>query len=407
MSRIIGPLLALILAGCGSGSKPTVWVGHVAPLRGADQSAGRGSTQGIRLALQELHADQQQKLQQPVAVLHANASGDQAFRAEAIRLKQINQVSALLGGIDTQEALALDQSGLPVVSGGGWRSPDLSRMVFLTGLTPSGKGEALAELALRVPGPLSPQMVLDVIARPVGLGGASTWFSLIRLPVHGPPLPVTILIDTRRQEFLVVAEAFVKHFDKKLHDKYSSTNLPGATKVTYDNDVQFAEHVKHLSEQKPALVFLAGEVSAVRTVLTSPAGKKVTLLFAGPEGSQAELLSSVPSNAPIFMATAWVRDADTTQNREFVAAYTREFGEAPDVYAALAHDNVRVLVQAVQACSGNVTPTQIRDKLAELKDFPMLTGSSSFNETGQLSRPAFLIQIHHGNITLVDRVEPK
>jgi branched-chain amino acid transport system substrate-binding protein len=83
------------------------------------------------------------------------------------------------------------------------------------------------------------------------------------------------------------------------------------------------------------------------------------------------------------------------------------FGEPPDVAAALAFDNARLLFEALRQCQGTFTPGQIREKLAELKDFPMLTGSAAFDDTGQLRRPAFVIRLGQGKAATVQQHEGK
>ena len=112
-------LLALCLAGCGTTVPPTVYVGHVAPLRGADQAVGQSAQQGIRLAVMGWNAAPEKGPGYPVTVLHANAPATDSFRGEGLRLRHINQAGALIGGRSAAEVLALDQSGLPILSPAG------------------------------------------------------------------------------------------------------------------------------------------------------------------------------------------------------------------------------------------------------------------------------------------------
>src|SRR5262249_11514680 len=148
-------------------------------------------------------------------------------------------------------------------------------------------------------------------------------------------------------------------------------------------------------------------VGALGKIRAASGGKTVPILFAGPEGTQAVLLSGPKLVGEIFLVTAWVPDVQTEQNERFVKKYQEKFAETPDVQAAISHDNARLLFEALRQCQGTFTPGQIREKLAELKDFPMLTGNATFDDTGQLRRPAFVVRLGQGKAVTISRQESK
>jgi ABC-type branched-subunit amino acid transport system substrate-binding protein len=409
MARISFFLFALLLAGCGSTAKPPILIGHVAPLRGVGQAAGHSAMQGVRLAVQEVNNLEGQKLDRPVVVLHVNASGEQACRGEAVRLQHINQVTALLGGQDAREVVGLDQVGLPVVSPAGLRTSEMSKLVFLTGLSPQQKGRALAGfLVSQQPGYLQPPALASLFTRPLSPGGLGPLLAASQLAVPSlPPARVVVLVDQRRQEFVQAAGAFAKSFPKNVADHLPGSTAPIVLLWNYDNDAQLADHLKNLAEEKPGALVVAGEAATVGKLRATPGAKGVPILFAGPEGSQAVLLSGPQAGEGIVLATAWVPDATAELNAPFQAAFQKVFGEAPDVHAALACDDARLLFEALRHTQENISTTPIQEKLAGLKDFPILTGTASFDETGQLNRPAFLIQLHQGQAVTVGRFDAK
>src|SRR5262249_411499 len=129
-------VVILPLAGCGSGRSPApLIVGQVAPLTGPEKAAGESALRGLRLALPEGNRDGSEGVGAPVLVLHADARPTRiSFEAEALRLVQVNQAAALLGGWTADQLRGLDQSTVPVVSPGGFAGRKTGPNLFLTGL---------------------------------------------------------------------------------------------------------------------------------------------------------------------------------------------------------------------------------------------------------------------------------
>jgi branched-chain amino acid transport system substrate-binding protein len=143
------------------------------------------------------------------------------------------------------------------------------------------------------------------------------------------------------------------------------------------------------------VVLVAGTVADARELRRKVNAKGPVLLFGGEDGS-AKAFKQARAHGAIYLATAFVADADTPKAQEFVKKYCEHFAEEPDVHAALAYDNARLLIKAVRDSQGNLTSAQLREKLAGLKDFPGLTGPLTFDEDRQLRRPAFVVRVENG-----------
>jgi branched-chain amino acid transport system substrate-binding protein len=124
------------------------------------------------------------------------------------------------------------------------------------------------------------------------------------------------------------------------------------------------------------------------------------LVFAGDDGSwQGE-----PSaGQTIYVATAFALSQEPTKGDEFAKKYRETNRRAPDVHAALAYDNVRLMVEALKA-GQSAAPEKIREELLKIKDFPGLTGPLSFTREQHLQRPAFVARVlGPGRIPVVER----
>jgi branched-chain amino acid transport system substrate-binding protein len=401
-------LVVLFLVGCGGSRTGVVmYVGHVAPLTGPEREVGQSDLRGIQLAVQQANNDEEESGVQ-INVLHADARPtDVSFAAEALRLAQINQVAALLGGRTAEQVSGLDQAQVPVVAPAGYGGPSIHSWVYLTGITPGRKGKVLAQAALqKLAPPGSPSGVIGLLGASTAGGGAGQAAVGVASAKLLPPGKVFVLVDRRHDENAVAAEAFAKEWAAKAPSAQPAAIARPQT-AHYRTDKELDELVPRLQAEQPAAIFLAGAAEAVGHVRRAWKGPAGPILFAGPEGSQKELLANPATADNLFLVTAWVPGADTTANQDFRKRYRAEFkNEEPDVHAALAYDNTRLLIVALRECNKTFTSRTILGKLGEVSNFPGLTGKVSFAGERVLQRPAFIVQLRSGQPVLIQRDGP-
>lgn len=365
------------LAGCNTSPEPTpFWIGHLAPLTGPHKSIGENARLGIFLAVEQANRDPETwGAGRPVRFLHADTYGDHdAFGAEATRLAVINRVTALMGGTrpaDIREFARLNRPGLclvtPIGRSGGL--PDVGN-VFFTGLTPAQTGRALARFA------------------------ADQGLGQIILLIDG---------DDPSGEFRAVADVFQERFLswwQKKHPgrkpilegpkRYGKNFMPLAKRAQ-----QIVHQVSQSSQEKknkPQAILLAGQPAAVKVLREEMRSVQLPVLFGGADGSIREFLEEPETSHDIYVATAFTPDAGTDRVRQFVETFKKRFGEEPDLHAALAFDDARILFAALRQ---TVPPGTARldQALAATKDFAGLTGPLSFGNDGQAQRPVFIVGI--------------
>jgi ABC-type branched-subunit amino acid transport system substrate-binding protein len=82
---------------------------------------------------------------------------------------------------------------------------------------------------------------------------------------------------------------------------------------------------------------------------------------------------------------------------EFNAQYEALYHEKPDHFAALAYDQMRILLDAI--CRAGLNKGRIRDALTGLTSFKGVTGDMVFDPNCKNIAPLFLGQVHNGQIT--------
>src|SRR4029077_1465491 len=102
------------------------------------------------------------------------------------------------------------------------------------------------------------------------------------------------------------------------------------------------------------------------------------VLFGGDENHLRSLLEDRETGEQVYAVTAFTADADMPRAAEFAKRFKTTFGDEPDVHAALAYDDARLLFEAIRQTKDELTGPRLRDELAKLKDFPGLTGALSF-----------------------------
>jgi branched-chain amino acid transport system substrate-binding protein len=393
MGRIFRRLLAatalVLLAGCGGKTEPApLWIGHISPRTGPDKAVGENARRGIQLAVEEANKNPEERgAGRPVRVRHTDSRGEpDAFGAEATRLVRVNRVVGLLGGnrtADIKEFRRLEGTGVCLVSPlGSVAGPPREGNVFFTGLSPGQKGRALARFA------------------------ADKGFH------H-----VVVLVDDRDKDgqYAVLVEAF-REIAAELAGKKSSRRKMLLTGTWhYSSEAGLKKRARQLARElqktgrtnrpRPDALLLAGKPAAVVQLREELGGTHLPILFGGGEGSTEALLGEPESRDRIYLATAFVPDAGTDRAAAFVKSFKKQFGEEPDIHAALAYDSARILFTALRKAE-NLDPGEIRKALAGLKDFPGLTGPLSFDSHGQAERPVFIVMLEQGKVVKVKRYSP-
>ncbi len=99
-----------------------------------------------------------------------------------------------------------------------------------------------------------------------------------------------------------------------------------------------------------------------------------------------------------FFSTHYAAAGATGATKEFIDRYNAKYGYVPDDVGALTWDSLNLLKQAIQDC-GSITGDLgkdrqcVRDALANIKNFPGITGDMTFDEQGDPTKCAVIVKI--------------
>src|SRR5262249_40732977 len=136
-------------------------------------------------------------------------------------------------------------------------------------------------------------------------------------------------------------------------------------------------------------------------------GLEFPVLYGGGEFRGATLALDRKSATPVYLALAYVADADTPKNKAFVETYQEQYQEAPDIHAALAYDGFQFLFGVLR--QAKTEEKKVRDEVAALRKqaFESLTGSFLFDKNHSLQRTLYVVRFEGGQATTVKSYPPE
>jgi branched-chain amino acid transport system substrate-binding protein len=91
--------------------------------------------------------------------------------------------------------------------------------------------------------------------------------------------------------------------------------------------------------------------------------------------------------------------------QNFVKAYKEKYGTEPGSFAALGYDAAYLVADAIER-AGSTEPEDIKNALAETKDFEAVTGTLSFDENHNPIKEIAIIELVNGEQTLKTKIAP-
>ncbi|HAY83899.1 MAG TPA: branched-chain amino acid ABC transporter substrate-binding protein [Chloroflexi bacterium] len=114
----------------------------------------------------------------------------------------------------------------------------------------------------------------------------------------------------------------------------------------------------------------------------------------------------------LFFSSHYAAEGATGATKEFIDKYNAQYGYVPDDVGALTWDAMNIVKQAIQDCgeiTGDIAVDRqcVRDAMANIKEFPGITGNMTFTEEGDPIKCAVIVRIsEEGKFTFYKQVCP-
>ena len=100
------------------------------------------------------------------------------------------------------------------------------------------------------------------------------------------------------------------------------------------------------------------------------------------------------ANGVIVTTIAYNSESPKEHIRKFAKAYKEKYGNVPNNYAAHGYDALMIIAQAISEIGYD--SEKIRDYLYNVKDYPGVSGSTTFDRNGDVIKPARITIIKQG-----------
>ena len=386
MSKKVFALLifaALALGACGGGAAQTIKIGINAPLTGDIPKVGEGTKFSAEMWL----ADNNNEITvgdtaYPVElVIEDNESKGESAAAVNTKLITQDEVLVIVG----------PQSSKQAVPAGGVANDLMTPMISPWSTNPATTLDR--PWVFRTP-------FLDPFQGPVVANFVSDEFGFTK---------AAVLYD--------VASDYPKGLAEFFKSAWEDINGPGSV-VAYESfttgDADFSAQLTNIIDSGAEFLFTPQYYNEVALIVQQAHELGFDKPIVGSDSwGSAETVNLCGSDCyGLFFSTHYAAEGATGATKAFIDEYNAKYGYVPDDVAALTWDSLNIVKQAIQDCgtiTGDLAADRqcVRDAMANIKEFPGITGNMTFTEQGDPIKCAVIVRIsEEGKFTFYKQVCP-
>lgn len=355
-------LLAAALAGCVQPEKKTeIKIGSILPLTGGAGKYGEDAKSAIELAVEEKNAQGGINGSLVTIVFEDDQTNPTQTVSAFRKLITVDKVPVVIGAMTSSSALAV----APIA--------EQNRIVLLS---PSASAPALTNAG-------------DFIFRNEvsdAYGGVAqadrTWNKL--------GIKKVAIIYINNDYGVGVKDTFVQTF-KTLGGEVVATE-------SFEPDSQdFRTQLTRIKEKSPEAIFIVAYKESILILKQiKELGIKATLLST-PVFEDREILDKAgnASEGVIYVYYGGFNPQSSDETiKKFVDAFKSKYNREPGYYAALAYDATNIVLLAIE--KGGTKSEDIKNALYQIKDFLGVTGKTTFDSNGDVTKPVILKMVKNG-----------
>jgi len=181
-------------------------------------------------------------------------------------------------------------------------------------------------------------------------------------------------------------------------------------KLSYtQGDVDFKGQLSTIRSADPDVVYIPGYYGDVAVIAKQARQIGLNQPLLGADGWDAPELWQLGGDAlnGSFISTHYSVDDPSPAIQRFVHEYKQRYGNlAPDAHAALAYDAMRFLADAITRAH-TTAAAQLRDALAQTKDFAGVTGVISIDKDRNAVKPAVVLKLEDARYIYQETIQPQ
>lgn len=361
--------IILLLTGCTKNDNKTINIGVISSLTGTVSPYGVRAWEGIQLATDEINSSGG-ILGKKIKLL---VEDDKSSSSDAVsafnKLVNVNKVPVVLGPIGSSQAMAC----APIAN-------ERKVVEFSpAAATPDYTNTGDYTFRNRASATLEVETMADIALKNLGMK------------------KVAILYINND-----VGTSFYPVFQKKFESD-------GGTIVGIESFDQGSTDIRtqliKIKNMNPDGVYLIGHVTESGYALKQARELGLKMRFIGHLALEGPDLFKIAGNAAegvIYTATGYDAHSTNPKVKAFEEKYRSKYNKDGDIFAATAYDAVYILKKAIE--EGGYDAEGIKNALYRIKDFPGVTGSTTFDKNGDVKKPIMVKMVKDQKFVVVENI---
>jgi branched-chain amino acid transport system substrate-binding protein len=372
---MIATMAVLTLAGCGGGgasnddsqsaSGDVIKIGTLGPLTGNVATYGISVKNGVEIAVDEFNADGGIDGKE-IKLFSEDTRGDQTEAAStANKLIQQDNVLAIVGGVISSETMT---------------AGPISNDAKVVMISPSSTATGVPEIG-------------DYVFRNC-LSDEVQAIQLAEYAANEMGIKKFAIIYHNNDYGLSLKDAF----EEKAKELAEVTNVEAYN----EGESDFRAQLTKIKNYEPDALYIAGYYTEAAKIAQQAREQGLDVQILGADGFYSPKLIELGGDAVenVIFTAGFFTDDPAENVQSFVSAYKDKFGSEPDMFAAQAYDAAKILLTAIKN-SGGEGGEKLQSEMAKIKDFPGITGKTSFTSTGDALKDIIKLKVENGKFVKV------
>jgi branched-chain amino acid transport system substrate-binding protein len=173
-------------------------------------------------------------------------------------------------------------------------------------------------------------------------------------------------------------------------------------------DKDFRAQLTTIKAANPDVIIVTGYYPEAALIAKQARQLGIKAVLAGGDGWDGSSLIPVGGSAVegAFFSDHFAVSDKAPLVQTFVAAYKKKYNVAPDAFAALGYDALKLLVDAIKR-AGSTDSEKLREAIASTKDFPGVSGKITINSERNATKSAVILTIKNGAFDYYTTIQPK
>jgi len=390
-------LTSFLLLSCAK-KEDVIVLGEFGSLTGVTATFGKSTQKGIEMALDEINKAGGIE-GKPIRIIVEDDQSKPEEAATAVKkLVSQDKVLLVLGEVASSRSLA----GAPICQGAG-----------VPMITPSSTNPKVTQVG---------DFIFRVCFIDPFQGEVMAKFARNTLKVS----KAAILKDIKNDYSVGLAQFFTETF----------TNLGGeviADESYSEGDIEFRAQLTSLKAKNLDVIFIPGYYTEIGLIARQARDLGITVPLIGGDGWDSPRLVEIGGKAleNTYYSNHYTTEDPRPEIQRFISDYKTRYNEIPDAMAPLGYDAAKIAFEAIKrsgilqeeniknayrdnpkvsslmdAINTPKNREQIRDAIAQTKDFPGVTGLITIDQNRNAKKSAVVVKIEEGKVKFVETITP-